>query len=346
MDAVRKFAFADFLNQQFPEYPPAKYGILTIDNAIIPAASLSGTPGALDSQDSRSSIEEIAHIASLHPALLLVKVPFEPPTPVHKFYADSGDLVRLTRIAQIDICGLGLVSNDTTGFHCLAPGSVSGSDGEDKGDEKDGDTPASYYLYCGAYKLLWSYDARRKCTKAIAFMFKSGRGLKGFEDFTASLRDGAGELVMHPLFIPLLAGMETVAFMEKTLRGQYDKCRIAEKNSGVHPWRVVDATEQQDAVRELADMARQMTALVVEVEMVVRRLRQWKLALGDFTKILGLYQAQGYHSTSEEHGLVSNAISLSKSKLEVMEIDFLYVKARAKNQVSAVSAPDERPLTI
>jgi hypothetical protein len=347
MEAIRKFAINDFQKQRFVEPPPDRYDILTIRKdtsaftAYSPASQhiLHSLRQDMFVQKSLASIHEIAHTASQDPPLLLIRVPFEPPIPVHKFYAASEDVLTLMRIAQIDDCGLGLVSNDTTGFHCLTPGNITAGGMGDMNDEEKGETPASYYIYCGAYKLVWSHNPRTKCTKAVAFMYKSGRGLDGFEDFVSSLLRDAEMLVTHPLFIPLLAGMETVSFMEKTLRSQYDQCRIAEKNSGVHPWRLVDVTEQGDTVRELAEMSRRMTALVVEVEMVLRRLRQWKLALHDFTNIIELYEKQGYRSTPEHHGLVANAISLTQSKLGTMEIDFVYVNARAKNQVSAVSIP-------
>lgn len=344
MDSIRNLALDCFHDQHFQEPPPPHYEILSIPPLSSDSDSDSRSDGprkaSKTSTFSTASIDEIQNIARTRPPFLLVQVQFEPPAPNHSFHASRADLQALTRVMNIDDCGLGLVANDTTGFHTMG----SASDDEEDGDEDDSaPTRASYYLYCGAYKFLWSYDAVRQSTLVIAFMFnrdRSPRGVRAFLEFVSCLQDQAARgLATHPLLIPLSALAQSVAFTERTLRQQYHKCRIAEQGSGVHPWRLAAGPEEQGkAVRELAAIARQMTVLVLEVEMVIRRLRQWAIAIGVYEEMQDAYERRwGGAVSAKQRRYVRDALRLIKSKLDVLELDFMYARERARNQASAVT---------
>jgi hypothetical protein len=218
MDAIRDLAVKRFRSQQFRNWASLSYEILTI-----PASTIIATTATLH------DIERIAHT---HPSLLVVQIQYDRPTPAHTFHSTSADIEDLARMMRIDSSGLGLVADHTTGFHVLS----AASDGDDGADAR----PAGYYLYCGAYKFLWSYNPRRRSTKVLAFVLsadRSPRGMNAYLEFVRCLRQGASTgLAAHPLLVPLSALAQTVAFAESILRSQYDKCRVAEERSGVHPW--------------------------------------------------------------------------------------------------------------
>lgn len=340
MEGIRSFALARFDDQIFVEPSPLHYEVTTIARSAA-TADPSPSPRQLSWMDVQLQIvdtvtlNDIERLAGTNPFLLLVRVQYDPPAPAHRFHISQPDLSRLARILKIDECGLGLVSNDTTGFHCFA---------KDEPDVAGGDL-ATNYLYCGVYKLLWSYNPATASTKAIAFTFtmsspgRAMRAIKGFEEFKTSLQDQAPLLFDHPLLLPLAGGAQVVGFMEKTIRAQFVKCKDADTQSGVHPWNKARG-DLGAAVRELADIAWLMTALVVEVEMIVRRLRQWKLAVETFAAIQDEYERRDQGQTgirsAEQRRSISNALGLTGSKLGVLELDFNCVKERAKNQSSAV----------
>lgn len=330
MDSIRGLAAKRFHSQRFQDWAQFSYEILTI-----PATAHGGvSPTTIDSA---ATLNDIERTSLTHPPLLLVQIQYDRATPVHTFHCSSVAIEDLVRMLGIDSSGLGMLANDTTGFHTLS----AASDSDDGGDAR----PASYYLYCGAYKFLWSYNPRRRSTMVLAFMLsaeRSPKGMKAYLEFVSCLRQGAsiGGLAGHPLLVPLSALAQTVAFTERTLRSQYDKCRIAEESSGVHPWLAAAGPEEQGkAVRELADIARQMTALVVEGEMILRRIRQWRMAIAAYEDMQAEHEHRDISSenTAAQRREVTDALRLMGSKLDVMEIDFVYARERARNQMAAVT---------
>lgn len=238
----------------------------------------------------------------------MVKILFDQPLSCHTFHSSLADCQRLHEIFNIDFCGLGMIANDMTGFHCLG--------------REVGGKPSSYYLQCSAYKFVWSYDTSNQSTKAIVFICNTRRGLKAFEDFTEAMKANA-ELVSHPLYLPLSGAAQALEFMDSLLRQQYGKCRIVEDATGFHPWRTT--LEAREGLEELSMLSQQMTALAVENAMITRRIKQWKIAMEAFELILKLdkqvpNRVRSQHE--EDTPLVSVAIHLIKGKLEVMEIDF------------------------
>lgn len=322
MDGIRDLAVKRFHSQQFRNWAQLSYEILTIPASTVIATS--------------ATLHDIERISQTHPPLLVVQIQYDRHTPAHTFHSTSADIEDLVRMMGIDSSGLGPVADGTTGFHTLS----AAFDGDGRGDAR----PASYYLYCGAYKFLWSYNPRRRSTMVLAFMLsaeRSPRGMNAYLEFVTCLRQGASAgLATHPLLLPLSALAQTVAFTERTLRSQYDRCRIAEEGSGVHPWlAAVGPEEQGKAVRELADIARQMTALVVEGEMILRRIRQWGMAVAAYEDMQAEYERRNISSenTARQRREVTDALRLMRSKLDVMELDFVYARERARSQTAAVT---------
>jgi hypothetical protein len=307
MNGLRKFELDTFLGQRF-EDAPFTYNVVSVsheNDSISPQIC-----------EKPMSLSEIESKANNDPLLLLVKVPFEPPAPVHTFHTSASDCHRLLQLFGIDECGLGLVANDMTGFQQL--------------NSESSDRITSYYIYGGAWKVLFSYNSVSGATKAVAFINTSRRGSKGFGNYIAALAVNL-DLVRHPLLVSLTAVTEIVAYIERTLRGLYDKCRLAERNTGIHPWMAIG--REEEVIKELSELSPQLTAVLVETEMILRRLRQLQLALEMFSKI----QMEHSKNTGKNSPTVTNVLDLTRTKLQVMELDLLYVRARAKNQLNAVS---------
>ena len=323
MNALRKTAMDIFQAQSFDKCP-SKYNIINI------AATAGSEPEIVHSSASLNDIErqtQEAHFPGSvsSPSLTLVEILYDQSTSGHTFHTSQGDFFKLLKIFQIELYSLNMISNDMTGFHCL-------------GGDPTG-TSITYYLQCFAFKFVWAYDHRSLSTKGIVLVYDTQRGRKAFSD-CVSVMKGDLDLISHPLF-PVLAGsIQTMDFMDGLLRKQYGEVRTVEARTGFHPWQT--DYDVRDDMRELSDMSRRMSALLVEVEMILRRVKQTRLGLDAFKQPL---DNQGFRNSPEFNNdssrksanLAPDGVHILRSKLEVMEIDFNYVHARAKNQLTAVS---------
>ncbi|KIW98572.1 uncharacterized protein Z519_00233 [Cladophialophora bantiana CBS 173.52] len=75
------------------------------------------------------------------------------------------------------------------------------------------------------------------------------------------------ELISHPLFFVLPGRIETIDFLDNLLRKQYGEVRAVKATTGFHLWQ--KKFDLRDDMRELAEMSRRMSALPVEVEMIL-----------------------------------------------------------------------------
>jgi len=222
-----------------------------------------------------------------------------------------------------------MISHDMTGFHCLG-GSPNGSF-------------TSYYFQCFAFKFVWAYEHRSLSTKGIVLVNSSERGRKAFSDCVSVMSCDLG-LISHPLFLVLAGSIQTMNFLDTLLRKQYGEVRTVEATTGFHPWRVDLAIP--DDRRELSVMSRQMSALLVEVEMILRRVKQSRLALNAFkSPIIADRQLRNSPESNGEPlkqfaDLEPDAVHILLSKLEVIEINFNFVRSKANNQLTAVSPTD------
>ncbi|VUC25981.1 unnamed protein product [Clonostachys rosea] len=318
INALRRNALTDFHNQRFQaEGAVQKYSIISAESAV--AAQLQ-----LDEREATLSEIERLYEGSETP-LLIVKVLYQRPISDHIFDSTPEECKRLLELFQIDPYGLGLVANDANGFHSLGENISTGT--------------ASYYLQCTAYKILWSYDrATRRC-RAVAFLFNRPMARKGFEDFKAALQCNA-ELLSHPLVLPMACLAQAAGFMDSLLRRQYTKCHKTENSIGYHhPQRVVSQSPQE--VNELSDLSKDTNALKLEVEMILRRLRQLVAAIEVYASIQRDFQRSTSPEAENKSELdasisVTSTLSLTKTKLEVMELDFLYVGARADALINTI----------
>ncbi|KAL6406395.1 hypothetical protein AUP68_09189 [Ilyonectria robusta] len=216
-----------------------------------------------------------------------------------------------------------MAANDMTGFHYL---------GEDS-------ATTSYYLQCAAYKFIWAHDFKSQSTKAIALIYNSKKARKAFDECTSIMKLNR-ESVAHPLFLLVSGAVQPVGFMDSLLRGQYRECETTEAATGFRPWPVSLGTRQN--VLELSEMSRRMGVLLIKVEMILRRVKQWKLAMDAFKQFqgeqpVGGLVGLGQQISDKQAASSSAAIRIIQSNFMVMEIDFSYVRARAENQRTAVS---------
>ncbi|CAH0051782.1 unnamed protein product [Clonostachys solani] len=318
INALRSIALADFQNQKFQaDGAIQKYSVISAHSAVTAQLQLDERESTL------SDIERLCE--SDETPLLIVKVLYQRPISDHIFDSTPEECRRLLELFQIDSYGLGLVANDANGFHSLGEDLSTGS--------------ASYYLQCTAYKILWSYDrATRRC-RAVAFSFNRPMARKGFDDFKASLQCNA-ELLSHPLILPMACLAQAVGFMDGLIRRQYTKCHKTENSIGYHhPQRIVSQSSQE--VNELSDLSKNTNALKLEVEMILRRLRQLLAAIEVYAGIQRDFQSSAYPDAGNVSELdtstsVVSTLSLIKTKLEVMELDFLYVGARADALINTI----------
>ncbi|KAM0226736.1 hypothetical protein ACHAPO_012114 [Fusarium lateritium] len=152
-----------------------------------------------------------------------------------------------------------------TGFHCLA-GSENG-------------LLSSYYLQCAAYKILWTYNYESQSVRGIVFVVNSKKGPLAFADLINIMKFNL-VLLLHALFLPLSAATQTVAFFDKLLRQGYDKARLVKVATGYRP--ITELPETREGLRKLADVSRETSILIPKSLMVIRRIKQWKLAARDF----------------------------------------------------------------
>jgi hypothetical protein len=314
MNALRHVAVSTFQTRTFHKRPQ-KYDVVT--------AKLNETSG-VDWVQNLASLADIDAISQDAPTLLLVKVNYDALVSRHAFHSSVYDCQKLFKTFHIDMYGLGMVANDMTGFHFL--------------DEIKSDNCNSYYLQCMAYKILWSYDRHKRCSRAVVFVVSSKRGLPSFNDLIATMRVNV-DLLSHPLLLPLSAGIQTLAFFDSELRFSYDTCCIIETSTGYRNGSgpMVD----DDALLGHKDLSRKMSVLVRKAEKFVRQIKQWKLAIAALeSNLLGTIKpAENPNELvhqSPERVSAATAIHLIQRKLDAMEIDFAYVRARASNQAVAV----------
>lgn len=314
MNALRHVALSTFQTRTFHKCPQ-KYDVVT--------AKLNESSG-VDWVQRLAPLADIDAICQYAPSLLLVKVNYDASVSRHAFHSSVYDCQKLFETLHIDTYGLGMVANDMTGFHFL--------------DEIKSDSCNSYYLQCSAYKILWSYDRQTRCSRAVVFVATSKRGLPAFNDLIATMRVNI-DLISHPLLLPLSAGIQTLTFFDSILRSSYDTCCIIETSTGYRneSGPMVD----DDALLGHKDLSRKLSVLVRKAEKFVRQIKQWKLAIAALELNLLESIKPGENPNELVHhssGRVSaaTAIHLIQRKLDVMEIDFAYVRARASNHAVAV----------
>lgn len=313
MNALRKSA-TDILEEQLFKEAPSVYNTVHITTDGGPDSK----PKFSQNDCTLAQIEDRATQAA--PSVLLVKVLYERPDVTHTFHTSQYDMVKLCGVLHIEHYAMAMVAANVTGFHCLG------------GD--------SYYLNCAGYQLAWSYHRSTQTTRAIGFIYNSARGREAFDDYVEVL-EVTLNFFHSPTFLLLAGALQVMRFADKVLRKQYNACQSTETATGFHPWQASSAGKEMG---ELSAMSRDMSALVVEVEMMIRLTKAWKLATEACRRLQDEYH--GERNLSREVGSndaasatdASAALEIIQSRLEVMVLDFEYVRARAKNQLTAVSA--------
>ncbi|KAH6987529.1 hypothetical protein BKA56DRAFT_273689 [Ilyonectria sp. MPI-CAGE-AT-0026] len=312
MNALRKFALDDFQGRVF-RHCPLQYQIITVDSI----------PGlGNDLVQNAATLEEIERIANTNVPFLLVKVFHHRSRGQPIFHSSQMDCQRLQEIFHIDPCGLGMVATNMAGFHCL------------QGDAPS--RPASYYMKCATFKLIWSYDQGSHFARAIAFYRTSDPKRQTFQSFTTTMESNL-DLVLHSLFLPLSGATQTVTDIDSKLR---EYSLVFKTIEGFTASRIDSEAEMEP--HELSEMSRQISALIVKIEKIIHKTRQWILAMDSLMKFQlnqGSRPIQGLTIESNENNCVSvlGGIQLIQSKLEVMEIEFNYILARAKNLHIAIT---------
>lgn len=310
MNALRKFALEDFQGRVFRDCP-LQYQIITVestrgvDNELIQHAA---------------TLEEIERIANTNVSFILVKVFYHRSHGQHIFHTSQTDCQRLQKILHIDPCGLGMVATNMTGFHCL-----------------QGDAPTSYYMKCATFKLIWSYDQGGHFARAIAFYRTSDPKRHTFQSFITTMESNL-DLVLHSHFLPLSGATQTVTDMDSKLREYSLAFKAIERFTASR----IDSEAEMEP-HELSEMSRQISALIVKIEKIIHKTRQWMLTMDSLMKFQlnrGSQPIQGLTIESNENNSASalGGIQLIQSKLEVMEIKFNYILARAKNLHIAASS--------
>ncbi|KAH7166072.1 hypothetical protein EDB81DRAFT_943022 [Dactylonectria macrodidyma] len=313
MNALRDLALGDFQNLEFRSCP-LEYHITT-------AKSVQRLNGQL--MEAAATLDEIERLTSTDLPFILVKVSYRTLSfKRHTFHTSQADCQRLQQIFRIDPCALGMITTKMMGFHLLR--------------RDTSNRPASYYLKCVKYQLVWSYDQRSHQTRAIAFGNSSNPGNAVFRDLITTMKSNL-DLVSHPLFLPLAGATQTITGMDAHMRGYYNECKQMENFTGLR----IDSGGQM-ALHEFSEMSRQMNSLLVKVEKMLHKVRQWVLATESFKKHIlhqesTCVQRPTIESIEDGNASVLEAVQLTQSKLEVMEATFNYIRARAQNQHNAAS---------
>lgn len=312
MNALRKFALEDFQERVFRDCP-LQYQIITIE-------SIRGLDNELVQH--AATLDEIERIANTNVSFILVKVFYHRSLGQHIFHTSQKDCQMLQQIFHIDPCGLGMVATNMTGFHCL------------QGDAPS--RPASYYMKCATFRLIWSYDQGGHFARAIAFYRAPNPKRQTFQGFVTTMESNL-DLVLHSLFLPLSGATQTVIDMDSKSR-EYS---LAFKTIERFTVSRIDSEAEMEPY-ELSAMSRQISALIVKIEKSIHKTRQWMLAMDSLMKFQlnrGSKPIQGLTIESNENNSASvlDGIQLTQSKLDVMEIKFNYILARAKNLHTAAS---------
>lgn len=313
MNALRKFALEDFQGQVFRDCP-LQYQIITVE-------SIRGFGN--DLVQNAATLEEIEQIANTNVSFILVKVFYHRSLGQHIFHTSQTDCQMLQQIFHIDPCGLGMVATNMTGFHCLQRDAPS--------------RPASYYMKCTTFRLIWSYDQGGNFARAIAFYRAPDPKRQTFQDFVTTLESNL-DLVLHSLFLPLSGATQAVIDMDSKFR-EYS---LAFKTIERFTTSRIDSEAEMESY-EFSSMSRQISALIVKIEKSIHKTRQWILAMNSLTKFRlnqGSKPIQGLTIESDENNSASvlGGIQLIQSKLDVMEIKFNYILARAKDLHMTVSS--------
>jgi hypothetical protein len=318
MNALRVIAQTNFENQIFkPEGSPQSYTVITAEH---------GTAEQLQLSEHGAVFSEIQRLAasSEAPPLCIVKVMFQRPICDHIFMSTPDDCKALLELFNIDTYALGLVATDFNGFHRFGENTLAQT--------------TSYYLQCTAFKVVWSYSHVTGHIRAIAFCMNQTIRQLHFDEFKTSLKN-SGKLLLHPLILPLACLAQTIDSTNHMLRRQYGRCQELENTIGYHhPQRVF--TKATEDLGELADMSKQANGLKIQAEMFLRRVKQLAAALEVYGEMEREHQIQGLEGESISNDVSSSialALSLTKTRLNVMEREFFYVGTRADSLLNAVS---------
>lgn len=314
MDALRQSARDRFREESFAKGPP-QYDIVTISSDKETTSPLT-TDGA--------TIDRIERLSkAMQPtSLLLVKILFDLPLDRHIFHTSESHFLRLLNAFEIDSYWLDMIANDMTGFHHLGRNSET----------------SSYYLQCAAYKFIWASNSKHKCTKAIALINNTRKSRDALDECIPIMHANI-KFLSHPLFLLVSGAIQTVRFMDGMLREQYVQCKTSEAATGFRTLPVGVVTREN--VLELSGMAQRVGTLLIKIEMIIRRVKQWQLAMDTFKRFHDEQCGEvliGQQKTSGQDSSLLTAVEVMQSKFKVMEIDFNYIRARADNQRTAVSS--------
>ena len=305
-------AAARFQHQIFTA-SPGRYDVLTITSGEGQSPRLSNVSIPV------GDVKQIAENAGPG-SLILAQVMFAMQNSRAAFHSNQEDILNLWEMFQLEPYTIGMISTDMTGFHHFGGDKVR---------------PATYYLQCAAYKFAWAYDPRTRSTRGVAFILSTRRGRQAFADWASTLPPML-DLAPHPMFIALSGAIQALDFMDRLLREQYSQCRTTESATGVHPWQsAMGGTEE---LIKFSELQRTMSGLLIETEMIIRRVKQWRMAM-DMLKASPEDDPTAFDDAYSQTSMarISTSAHIIEGQLKVMEIDFNYVHARAENQLTTVS---------
>ncbi|KAL6402419.1 hypothetical protein AUP68_14896 [Ilyonectria robusta] len=141
-----------------------------------------------------------------------------------------------------------------TGFHCL------------QGDAPS--RPASYYMKCATFKLIWSYDQGGHFARAIGFYRTPDPKRRIFQGFVTTMESNL-DLVLHSLFLPLSGATQAVIDIYSKFREYSLAFKTIERFTASR----IDSEAEMEPY-EFSTMSRQISALLVKIEKSIHKTRQ------------------------------------------------------------------------
>ena len=265
------------------------------------------------------------------PSFRLAKINFrnnDPNKPWRSPNTSKEELLQLWEAFGMEPYQLYLISRCVRGFQQLhLPGS-----GADK---------QHYFANYDSHCIAWTHDTRSATSSGVIIVRRRGnkyeysaidRWLEAFCAYKS--------LVSHPLFPLLVSTVQIMEFIyvkgEKTQAG----IRAVESISGFHPWhdrdRVADGLDAED-LDELSAASRSAGSIVVELEDILRQVRLSRRAAAAFD------QAMPTTSPMELAEQMVPVVYTLRQQLDSAEDLILYLRERAKNQLTVVSPTPRTP---
>ena len=199
-----------------------------------------------------------------------------------------------------------------------------------------------YFLNRRSFIILWSYNTGTAATRAIILTRTSEGSRRAYSNFHAKL-EIYRNLVYHPTFLPFIAVMEALIYVDEFLKEEVKELRNAEKETGFsHFYRHLprpDYTAEQELL-VFSDMSRLASGTLVGIADMTGHLQTAQVVLDYIINDKVQWKREVYQNTKSqiercEKSIIEVSVFL-RSQLDSTFRYMEYIKERARNQLTVV----------